>query len=67
MNPDLRNKLETKLSSYKDITQKLSTPEIYSDRTQMKCLNHLIYESYTHCCLYNYINSLRLDKTARNK
>tara|TARA_B100000035_G_C21024952_1_gene565761 strand:+ start:1032 stop:2090 length:1059 start_codon:yes stop_codon:yes gene_type:complete len=39
MNPDLRNKLETKLSSYKDITQKLSTPEIYSDRTQMKCLN----------------------------
>ena len=39
MNPDLRAKLESNLSSYKDITAKLSTPEIYSDRTKMKSLN----------------------------
>ena len=39
MNPDLRAKLENNLSSYKDITTKLSTPEIYSDRTKMKSLN----------------------------
>ena len=39
MNPDLRAKLENNLSSYKDITAKLSTPEIYSDRTKMKSLN----------------------------
>ena len=34
MNPDLRAKLENNLSSYKDITAMLSTPEIYSDRTK---------------------------------
>ena len=34
MNPDLRAKLESNLSSYKDITAMLSTPEIYSDRTK---------------------------------
>ena len=39
MNPDLRAKLENNLSSYKDITAMLSTPEIYSDRTKMKSLN----------------------------
>ena len=39
MNPDLRAKLESNLSNYKDITAKLSTPEIYSDRVQMKNLN----------------------------
>ena len=39
MNPDLRAKLEKYLSSYKDITEKLSTPEIYSDRILMKELN----------------------------
>ena len=39
MNPDLRAKLESNLSNYKDITAKLSTPEIYSDRVQMKSLN----------------------------
>ena len=39
MNPDLRAKLQNNLSSYKDITAKLSTPEIYSDRTKMKSLN----------------------------
>ena len=39
MNPDLRDKLEAKLSSYRDITEKLSSPDIYSDRTQMKSLN----------------------------
>ncbi len=39
MNPDLRAKLENNLSSYKDITAKLSTPEIYSDTTKMKSLN----------------------------
>ena len=39
MNPDLRAKLESNLSSYKDITAMLSTPEIYSDRTKMKSLN----------------------------
>ncbi len=39
MTPDLRAKLENNLSSYKDITAMLSTPEIYSDRTRMKSLN----------------------------
>ena len=39
MTPDLRSKLEKNLSSYKSITQKLSTPEIYSDQTKMKSLN----------------------------
>ena len=39
MTPDLRSKLEKNLSSYKNITQKLSTPEIYSDQTKMKSLN----------------------------
>ena len=39
MNPDLRAKLESNLSSYRDITAMLSTPEIYSDRTKMKSLN----------------------------
>ena len=39
MNSDLRAKLENNLSSYKDITAMLSTPEIYSDRTKMKSLN----------------------------
>ena len=39
MNPDLRAKLEGNLSSYKDITAMLSTPEIYSDKTKMKSLN----------------------------
>ena len=39
MTPDLRAKLENNLSSYKDITAMLSTPEIYSDRTKMKSLN----------------------------
>ena len=32
MNPDLRTKLEGKLSSYRDITEKLSSPEVYSDQ-----------------------------------
>tara|TARA_B100001113_G_scaffold353765_1_gene359731 strand:+ start:1218 stop:2276 length:1059 start_codon:yes stop_codon:yes gene_type:complete len=39
MNPDLRAKLEGHLSSYRDITDKLSTPEVYSDRNLMKTLN----------------------------
>ena len=39
MNPDLRAKLEKYLSSYRDITDKLSTPEVYSDRNLMKTLN----------------------------
>ena len=39
MNPDLRAKLESNLSSYRDITAMLSTPEVYSDRTKMKSLN----------------------------
>ncbi len=39
MNPDLRAKLEKYLSSYEDITKKLSTPEVYSDRDLMKTLN----------------------------
>ena len=39
MTPDLRAKLENNLSSYKDITAMLSTPEIYSNRTKMKSLN----------------------------
>ena len=36
---DLRTKLEGKLSSYRDITEKLSNPEVYSDQTKMKSLN----------------------------
>ena len=39
MNPDLRAKLEDNLSRHKDITDKLSTPEVYSDQSQMKSLN----------------------------
>ena len=39
MNPDLRAKLEDNLSRYKDITDKLSTPEVYSNQSQMKSLN----------------------------
>ena len=39
MNPDLRTKLEGKLSSYRNITEKLSNPEVYSDQTKMKSLN----------------------------
>ena len=39
MNQDLREKLENYLSSYKDITEKLSSPEVYSDRILMKNLN----------------------------
>ena len=39
MNPDLRAKLEKYLSSYTDITAKLSTQEVYSDRELMKTLN----------------------------
>ena len=39
MNQDLRTKLEKYLSSYRDITEKLSTPEVYSDRNLMKTLN----------------------------
>ena len=39
MNPYLRAKLEGNLSSYKDITERLSTPEVYSDRNLMKTLN----------------------------
>ena len=39
MNSDLRAKLEKYLSSYRDITDKLSTPEVYSDRNLMKTLN----------------------------
>jgi len=39
MNPDLRTKLEGNLSSYRDITEKLSSPEVYSDQAAMKSLN----------------------------
>jgi protein subunit release factor A len=39
MNQELRAKLENHVSSYKDITNQLSTPEVYSDRTLMKTLN----------------------------
>ena len=39
MNPDLRAKLEDNLSRHKDITDKLSTPEVYSNQSQMKSLN----------------------------
>ncbi len=39
MNSDLRAKLEHNLSSYKDITEKLSSPEIYSNQSEMKNLN----------------------------
>ena len=41
MNPDLRAKLEDNLSRHKDITDKLSTPEVYSNQSQMKSLNLL--------------------------
>ena len=39
MNQELREKLESHISSYKDITNQLSTPEVYSDRALMKSLN----------------------------
>ena len=39
MNQELREKLESNISSYKDITNQLSTPEVYSDRILMKSLN----------------------------
>jgi peptide chain release factor 1 len=39
MNQDLRAKLEGYISSYQDITKKLSSPEVYSDRNLMKSLN----------------------------
>jgi peptide chain release factor 1 len=39
MNQELRDKLESHISSYKDITNQLSTPEVYSDRVLMKSLN----------------------------
>ena len=39
MNPVLRKKLESSLSSYQDISTQLSSPEIYSDRVKMKSLN----------------------------
>ena len=39
MNPDLRAKLEDNLSRHKDITDKLSSPEAYSNQSQMKSLN----------------------------
>ena len=39
MNQDLRAKLEGYLSSYQDITKKLSSPDVYSDRNLMKSLN----------------------------
>jgi peptide chain release factor 1 len=39
MNQELREKLESHNSSYKDITNQLSTPEVYSDRILMKSLN----------------------------
>jgi len=39
MNQELREKLESHISSYKDITNQLSAPEVYSDRVLMKSLN----------------------------
>ena len=39
MNQELREKLESNISSYKDITNQLSTPDVYSDRVLMKSLN----------------------------
>jgi len=39
MNQELREKLEGHVSSYKDITNQLSTPDVYSDRVLMKSLN----------------------------
>ena len=42
MNQELREKLESHISSYKDITNQLSTPEVYSDRVIMKGLNQTL-------------------------
>ena len=39
MNQELRAKLENHVSNYQDITNQLSTPEVYSDRSLMKTLN----------------------------
>jgi len=39
MNQELREKLESHISIYKDITNQLSTPGVYSDRVLMKSLN----------------------------
>ena len=59
MNQELRAKLENNVSSYKDITNQLSTPKVYSDRTLMKTLNQKLTKlepgvksvSYTHLTL----------------
>ncbi len=39
MNQDLRLRLENDLSSYQDITDKLSSPDVYADKDLMKNLN----------------------------
>jgi peptide chain release factor 1 len=39
MNQELREKLESHVSNYKDITNQLSTPDVYSDRVLMKSIN----------------------------
>ena len=49
MNPDLRTKLEGKLSSYRNITEKLSNPEVYSDQTKMKSLNQELTKVRANC------------------
>lgn len=61
MTPDLRSKLEKNLSSYKDITQKLSTPEIYSDQTKMKALNQELSKLEQSVKLFQ--NFLRIEKS----
>tara|TARA_B100000900_G_scaffold410545_1_gene428527 strand:- start:353 stop:1411 length:1059 start_codon:yes stop_codon:yes gene_type:complete len=52
MNPDLRAKLEKYLSSYTDITAKLSTQEVYSDRELMKTLNQELTQLETGVKLF---------------
>tara|TARA_Y100000768_G_scaffold388762_1_gene386896 strand:+ start:3678 stop:4736 length:1059 start_codon:yes stop_codon:yes gene_type:complete len=58
MNQDLRTKLEKYLSSYRDITEKLSTPEVYSDRNLMKTLNQELTQLEPRVKLFQkYLNT----------
>ena len=61
MNQELREKLESHVSSYKDITTQLSTPEVYSDRGLMKSLNQKLTKLEPGVKLFQkYINIEKL-------
>ena len=61
MNQELREKLESHVSSYKDITTQLSTPEVYSYRGLMKSLNQKLTKLEPGVKLFQkYINIEKL-------